>query len=110
MDQDGEETVAAVENPIQEINASIDLIVGQTANRTDPGGDDYGAPDVIRRGVLTTEECQELFELYVLSRLILERDEKRRGRGREGLRLSGRELICLGFSPLTASSAASTLG
>lgn len=49
-----------------QINASIDAIVGQAATRAEALEDDYGAPDVLRRGLLTTDECQELFELCVV--------------------------------------------
>jgi hypothetical protein len=63
MEQDGEDkTRAATYNPLHQINMSIDEIVGQTP-RGAPLGDDYGAPDALKRGVLTAEECQELFDL-----------------------------------------------
>lgn len=62
MDQDEDKSRASTYNPIHQINMSIDEIVGR-APRGPPTGEDYGAPDVLKRGVLTAEECQELFEL-----------------------------------------------
>lgn len=49
MDQDV--GVLPEENPIGEINSSLDLIVGRTSNRPEVASDDYGAPDIVS-GVL----------------------------------------------------------
>lgn len=59
---DDTKTKAAHFNAMSQINISIDAIKGSQP-RGMPSGEDYGAPDVVRRGVLTPEECQELFEL-----------------------------------------------
>lgn len=65
-------------NPIQCVNESIDLVVGSSGPLLGGGmgsgfvggdgrktltGEDYGAPDVIRRGLLSEMECQRLFDL-----------------------------------------------
>lgn len=63
MDQD--EDGNGNTNPIQEINQSLDQVVGP-ANANGRGvvsSDDYGAPDVLRRGILSADECQALFDL-----------------------------------------------
>lgn len=71
MEQDGEDKARiATYNPLHQITMSIDAIVGQSP-RGAPLVDDYGAPDVLKRGVLTAEECQELFDLYVSSASLL---------------------------------------
>lgn len=64
MDHDNEDvkTKAATFNAMSQINMSIEAIKGRQP-KGEPPAEDYGAPDVIRRGVLTPEECQELFEL-----------------------------------------------
>jgi hypothetical protein len=54
---------AAAANPINEINSTIDSVVGEPGYTPIPGAEDYGAPDVLRRGVLRQEECQQLFDL-----------------------------------------------
>lgn len=58
---------AATANPINEINATIDSLAGfKTGPRQSiMEMNDYGAPDVLRRGVLTPTECQQLFDLCV---------------------------------------------
>lgn len=54
---------AAASNPINEINSTVDQVVGEPGYTPIPGAEDYGAPDVLRRGVLRPEECQQLFDL-----------------------------------------------
>ncbi|GAA5912388.1 uncharacterized protein JCM6883_005652 [Sporobolomyces salmoneus] len=58
---------AAGANPINEINSTIDQVVGEPGYTPIPGAEDYGAPDVLRRGVLRQEECQQLFDFFFLS-------------------------------------------
>ncbi|GAA5942052.1 Zn(II)2Cys6 transcription factor [Sporobolomyces koalae] len=58
---------AAAANPINEINFTVDSVVGQPGFTPIPGAEDYGAPDVLRRGVLRQEECQQLFDFFFLS-------------------------------------------
>ncbi|KAK4049031.1 hypothetical protein OIV83_004392 [Microbotryomycetes sp. JL201] len=53
-------------NPMSEIHQSMTAL----GTATTPRGtviDDYGAPDIIRRGILTAEECQELFDFFFSS-------------------------------------------
>ncbi|GAA5916912.1 hypothetical protein JCM5296_000615 [Sporobolomyces johnsonii] len=64
---DGTSAVAASANPINEINATIESICGQTGRHVVPGAEDYGAPDVLRRGVLAPQECQDLFDFFFAS-------------------------------------------
>lgn len=58
---------AATANPINEINATIDSLAGfKTGPRQSiMEMNDYGAPDVLRLGVLTPTECQQLLDLCV---------------------------------------------
>ncbi|GAA5962013.1 hypothetical protein JCM3765_007197 [Sporobolomyces pararoseus] len=58
---------AAASNPINEINSTVDQVVGEPGYTPIPGAEDYGAPDVLRRGVLRPEECQQLFDFFFLS-------------------------------------------
>jgi hypothetical protein len=62
MDQESDSRPMTT-NPIQEINHSIETVVGVNESANGTLGEDYGCPDVLKRGVLTAEECQELFEL-----------------------------------------------
>lgn len=61
--------VAAAANPLHEINATIDQIQGVARTPKYPfmQSNDYGAPDALRRGLLTTEECQQLFDFFFAS-------------------------------------------
>ncbi|GAA5855289.1 hypothetical protein JCM8547_009019 [Rhodosporidiobolus lusitaniae] len=73
-DEDAEETssvgkaVLAIANPMAEINATIESISGRPAPKmTQMELSDYGSPDVLRRGVLTPDECQQLFDFFFAS-------------------------------------------
>ncbi|GAA5968995.1 hypothetical protein JCM11641_000804 [Rhodosporidiobolus odoratus] len=56
-------------NPLYEINATLAALGNQ--GNTKPVNlldvQDYGAPDVLRRGVLTPDECQQLFDFFFAS-------------------------------------------
>ncbi|GAA6024073.1 hypothetical protein JCM10207_009299 [Rhodosporidiobolus poonsookiae] len=55
-------------NPLGEINATLESINGKAVPQTNFAElQDYGAPDVLRRGVLTPEECQQLFDFFFAS-------------------------------------------
>jgi hypothetical protein len=56
-------------NPLHEINATIDQIQGTARTPKYPfmQSNDYGAPDALRRGLLTAEECQQLFDFFFAS-------------------------------------------
>lgn len=60
---------AAAANPLHEINATIDQIQGIARPPKYPfmESNDYGAPDALRRGLLTNEECQQLFDFFFAS-------------------------------------------
>ncbi|GAA5886235.1 hypothetical protein JCM3774_003819 [Rhodotorula dairenensis] len=60
---------AAAANPLHEINATIDQIQGTARTPKYPfmQSNDYGAPDALRRGLLTAEECQQLFDFFFAS-------------------------------------------
>ncbi|GAA5982132.1 hypothetical protein JCM10908_004753 [Rhodotorula pacifica] len=60
---------AAEANPLHEINATIDQIQGVVRTPKYPfmQSNDYGAPDALRRGLLTAEECQQLFDFFFAS-------------------------------------------
>ncbi|GJN88921.1 hypothetical protein Rhopal_001892-T1 [Rhodotorula paludigena] len=60
---------AAAANPIHEINATIDSVQGPKPlpRQSIMELNDYGAPDVLRRGVLTPAECQQLFDFFFAS-------------------------------------------
>ncbi|KAM0752087.1 hypothetical protein T439DRAFT_324173 [Meredithblackwellia eburnea MCA 4105] len=70
LDQDGgsnsdQRESRARANPIMMINETVVGVVGKPpliASELD-----YGSPDVLKRGVLTAEECQELFEFFFAS-------------------------------------------
>ncbi|KAM0787397.1 hypothetical protein ACM66B_003482 [Microbotryomycetes sp. NB124-2] len=71
-------------NPMSEIHQSMTAL----GTATTPRGtaiDDYGAPDIIRRGILTAEECQELFDFFFASLhpwvMMLSLDEDRNAMG-----------------------------
>ncbi|GAA5940213.1 hypothetical protein JCM1841_004893 [Sporobolomyces salmonicolor] len=64
---EGTSAVAASTNPINEINATIESICGHPGRNVVPGAEDYGAPDVLRRGVLAPQECQDLFDFFFAS-------------------------------------------
>ncbi|KAL8292507.1 hypothetical protein RQP46_001119 [Phenoliferia psychrophenolica] len=67
MDHDGDEGPERPEtNPIHIINQTLHDVVG-VAGKSPVTPLDYGAPDVVKRGVLTTSECQELFEFFFAS-------------------------------------------
>ncbi|KAK4334077.1 Zn(2)-C6 fungal-type domain-containing protein, partial [Rhodotorula toruloides] len=60
--------LAASANPLHEINATIDSIQGAPAPRMSVMEmSDYGSPDVLRRGVLNPDECQQLFDFFFAS-------------------------------------------
>ncbi|GEM07663.1 C6 transcription factor [Rhodotorula toruloides] len=60
--------LAASANPLHEINATIDSIQGEPAPRMSVMEmSDYGSPDVLRRGVLNPDECQQLFDFFFAS-------------------------------------------
>lgn len=50
------------ENAIMELNQSVDRVVGPVTPKRTAIVEDYGAPDVIRRGILSPADVQELFE------------------------------------------------
>lgn len=50
-------------NPIKEINESIEQVVGSASKRVAVPIDD-SSPDVISRGFLTINECQQLFDFF----------------------------------------------
>ncbi|SDA07582.1 BZ3501_MvSof-1269-A2-R1_Chr6-2g08684 [Microbotryum saponariae] len=96
-------------NPIHEINDSIDMIVGKVQARAGDGGiadgglDDYGAPDVVKRGTLTQHECQELFDFFFCSIhpwvMMLSLDEDRDAMGvRSRSSLLFHTILCLATS------------
>ncbi|GAA5905205.1 hypothetical protein JCM8208_000314 [Rhodotorula glutinis] len=72
-DDDGDgstgKAAAATANPIGEINATIDSLAGFKSGprQSIMEMNDYGAPDVLRRGVLTPVECQQLFDFFFAS-------------------------------------------
>lgn len=58
--------ILAKSNPFDEINQTIESVSGRPAqNMGQIELSDYGAPDVLRRGTLTPDECQQLFDLCV---------------------------------------------
>lgn len=64
MDHDGLPNARrTTTNPIQEVNESTEQVVGPVRGIGLTPGDDFSAPDVLNRGILTAGECQELFEL-----------------------------------------------
>ncbi|GAA5904991.1 hypothetical protein JCM6882_002413 [Rhodosporidiobolus microsporus] len=73
MDDDDDDTsigkaAAAAANPLHEINAAAALVGRGPAPRfTQMDLQDYGAPDVLRRSVLSPEECQQLFDFFFIS-------------------------------------------
>ncbi|KPV75117.1 uncharacterized protein RHOBADRAFT_43607 [Rhodotorula graminis WP1] len=60
---------AATANPIGEINATVDSLAGFKSGprQSIMEMNDYGAPDVLRRAVLTPVECQQLFDFFFAS-------------------------------------------
>ncbi|GAA5834674.1 hypothetical protein JCM11251_003628 [Rhodosporidiobolus azoricus] len=64
---------AAAANPMSEINAAAELAGlagtgrGPAPRMTQMDLQDYGAPDVLRRSVLSPEECQQLFDFFFVS-------------------------------------------
>ena len=55
------------ENAIHELNMNVDRVVGPVTPKRSGAVEDYGAPDVIRRGILSAQDVQELFEFYFCS-------------------------------------------
>ncbi|KAK4055990.1 hypothetical protein OIO90_002985 [Microbotryomycetes sp. JL221] len=72
MDQDDSGSTKGTKSNTDSINPMSEIHRSMTAlgTGTTPRGsatDDYGAPDIVRRGILTPEECQELFDFFFAS-------------------------------------------
>ncbi|BGP15673.1 hypothetical protein JCM10213_006156 [Rhodosporidiobolus nylandii] len=69
VDSVGKE-VAAAANPMNEVSAALESLGERRVGGAGMGNmleADYGAPDALRRGVLTPDECQQLFDFFFIS-------------------------------------------
>lgn len=54
---------AGIFSQVSSVAVAVERVVGATA-RFNEGHSDYGAPDAIKRGIVTVEQSQELFDFF----------------------------------------------